>query len=50
MSGFLYHVVARTVPFGYEIDPEDDGILLPISLELDMLEEAKKYLKTVFVS
>ena len=37
--------VARTVPFGYELDPEDDGILLPISLELDMLEEAKQYLK-----
>jgi len=37
--------VARTIPFGYELDPEDDGILLPISLELDMLEEAKQYLK-----
>ena len=37
--------VARTVPFGYKLNPEDDGILLPISLELDMLEEAKQYLK-----
>ena len=38
--------VARTIPFGYEIDPEDDsGILLPIEHELDMLEQAKKYIK-----
>jgi hypothetical protein len=37
--------VARTVPFGYEIDPEDAGILLPIDTELDMLVQAKKYLK-----
>jgi len=37
--------VARTVPFGYELDPEDDGILLPIDNELDMLVKAKKYLK-----
>tara|TARA_R100001463_G_scaffold77826_1_gene132020 strand:+ start:578 stop:1012 length:435 start_codon:yes stop_codon:yes gene_type:complete len=37
--------VARTVPFGYELDPNDDGILLPIDHELDMLMQAKKYLK-----
>jgi len=37
--------VARTIPFGYEIDPEDTGILLPIDHELDMLEQAKKYIK-----
>jgi hypothetical protein len=37
--------VARTVPCGYEIDPEDAGILLPIDTELDMLVQAKKYLK-----
>lgn len=37
--------VARTVPFGYEIDPKDAGILLPIVTELDMLVQAKKYLK-----
>ena len=36
--------VARTVPFGYEIDPDDSGILLPIEHELDMLVKAKKYL------
>ena len=37
--------VARTIPFGYEIDPEDTQILLPIEHELDMLVKAKKYLK-----
>jgi hypothetical protein len=37
--------VARTVPFGYKIDPNDDGILLPIPDELDMLVQAQKYLK-----
>ena len=37
--------VARTIPFGYEIDPEDNRILLPIDYELDMLEKAKKYVK-----
>jgi hypothetical protein len=37
--------VARTVPFGYKIDPKDNGILLPIQIELDMLMEAKKYIK-----
>jgi len=37
--------VARTIPFGYEINPEDNGILLPISNQLDMLEQAKKYIK-----
>jgi len=37
--------VARTIPFGYELDSNDDRILLPISTELDMLEQANKYLK-----
>ena len=37
--------VARTIPFGYELDPKDKGILLPINTELDMLEQAQKYLK-----
>jgi len=37
--------VARTIPYGYKIDPEDNGILLPIDYELDMLEKAKKYIK-----
>ena len=37
--------VARTIPYGYELDPEDSRILLPIDYELDMLEQAKKYIK-----
>lgn len=37
--------ISRTVPFGYKLDPNDSFILLPIELELDMLEKAKKYLK-----
>jgi|TARA_Y100000114_G_C11603672_1_gene251674 hypothetical protein len=37
--------VARTIPFGYEEDPEDSDFLLPIKEELDALEMAKKHLK-----
>ena len=37
--------ISRTIPFGYEVDPEDKFIFLPVSLELDLLEKAKKYLK-----
>lgn len=37
--------IARTIPFGYKVDPEDDGVLLPIKNELDLLEKAKDYLK-----
>tara|TARA_R110001592_G_scaffold7502_3_gene41951 strand:- start:185 stop:610 length:426 start_codon:yes stop_codon:yes gene_type:complete len=37
--------ISRTVPYGYELDPNDNFILLPIDIELDMLEKAKKYLK-----
>lgn len=37
--------ISRTIPFGYEVDPEDDYVLLPIQNELDLLEKAKEYLK-----
>lgn len=37
--------VSRTVPFGYEVDPEDEMVLLPIKNELDFLERAKDYLR-----
>lgn len=37
--------IARTVPFGYKIDPEDKNKLLPIILELEALEKAKQYVK-----
>ena len=37
--------IARTIPFGYEVDPEDEYLLLPIKEELDHLEKAKMYLR-----
>ena len=37
--------ISRTIPFGYELNKEDPDILQPIENELNMLEEAKKYLK-----
>ena len=37
--------VARTIPFGYEEDPDDNDMLLPIPRELRALEKAKEYLK-----
>jgi len=36
--------VARTTPFGYEVDEEDDSFLLPIDNELELLEKAKQHL------
>ena len=37
--------IAITIPFGYEVDPEDEDLLLPIKEELDHLEKAKMYLR-----
>ncbi len=37
--------IARTIPFGYKVDPEDPDMLLPIDSELRALEKAKKYLE-----
>jgi hypothetical protein len=37
--------ISRYVPFGYEIDPEDEEWLNPIPKELELLELAKKHLK-----
>ena len=37
--------IARTIPFGYELDPEDKNLLKPIKIELDLLEQARKYVK-----
>jgi|TARA_R110000823_G_scaffold141442_12_gene271309 hypothetical protein len=36
--------VGRHIPFGYEKDSDDNDILQPIPSELEMLEQAKKYL------
>ena len=37
--------IARTVPFGYELDEEDDKVLLPVKKELDLLEKARQHVK-----
>ena len=37
--------ISRTIPFGYDVDPDDPDVLLPNEHQLDMLEKAQKYLK-----
>lgn len=37
--------IARTIPFGYKEDPDDNDMLLPVPRELRALEKAKDYLK-----
>lgn len=37
--------VGRVVPWGYRQDPDDPDILLPIPEELELFEQAKKFLK-----
>lgn len=37
--------LSRVIPFGYEVDPEDPEVLLPIPIQLEALEEAKKHIK-----
>lgn len=37
--------VGRQVPFGYVEDSNDRDILIPITKELELLEQAKKHLK-----
>ena len=37
--------ISRTIPFGYDIDPDDPDVLLPNEHQLDMLEKASAYLK-----
>jgi len=37
--------VTQKIPFGYELDPDNDKLLLPIEHELDALELAKRHLK-----
>lgn len=46
LDGEWYPIVrvGRHVPFGYEQDPDDKDILQPIPSELEMLEQAKRYL------
>lgn len=35
--------IARTIPFGYQQSEDDPDILDPIQIELDLLEQARKY-------
>lgn len=47
-EGFIYTPlvrVGRVIPFGYRQDPNDTDILLPVELELKLLEQAKQHLK-----
>jgi hypothetical protein len=37
--------ISRTIPFGYDLDPDDPDVLLPNEYQLDMLEKASQYLK-----
>ena len=37
--------VSRTVPFGYELDRDNDKLLQPIYIQLEALELAKRHLK-----
>ena len=37
--------ISRTIPFGYDLDPDDPDVLLPNEYQLDMLEQAQQYLK-----
>ncbi len=37
--------ISRVIPFGYKVSEDDPNLLLPIPLELQAIEEAKKYIK-----
>lgn len=37
--------LSQTIPFGYELDPEDERILNPVITELELLEDAKRLVK-----
>jgi hypothetical protein len=37
--------IGRTIPFGYKQDEDDANLLIPIAMELEALEKAKKYVK-----
>lgn len=40
--------IGRTIPFGYEIDPNNSDVLKPNIFELEALEKAKLHLKNHF--
>ena len=37
--------VSKVIPFGYELDPDNERLLVPIPHELEALELAKRHLK-----
>ena len=37
--------LTKKIPFGYELDPDNDKLLVPIEHELEALELAKRHLK-----
>jgi hypothetical protein len=37
--------ISRTIPFGYKVSEDDPDILIPVEIELEALEKAKKHLK-----
>tara|TARA_R110000772_G_C13020132_1_gene410466 strand:+ start:139 stop:579 length:441 start_codon:yes stop_codon:yes gene_type:complete len=41
----VVRVAARAVPFGYEIDPDNEKLFMPIPHELEALLLAKKHLR-----
>ena len=46
MSLCLKRRVARTIPYGYKVNDEDDKMLDPIPEELEAIEQAKQYIKS----
>jgi hypothetical protein len=36
--------IARTIPFGYKLSEDDPNILTPIPKELELLDQARKYI------
>ena len=38
--------VARTIPFGYKVNEQDNKLLDPIPEELEAIEQAKNYIKS----
>ena len=46
MSLGLKRRVARTIPYVYKVNEEDDKMLDPIPEELEAIEQAKQYIKS----
>ena len=46
MSLGLKRRVARTIPYGYKVNEEDDKMLDPIPEELEAIEQPKQYIKS----